>query len=169
MMNQFRWGNISNPKVYLCETNLRMISLFRRNFGMLAQALIEENKMDSAIMALDRCYEVIPDYQLSLSLSDLSSLELYYKAGAMDKGNILAEKIFIAASEEMDYFLRFPRKYSNGIKSELQNRKYLLYHLCDITQRYGSEISDTFKQHWDTLFPRENWDLINAQELMDED
>jgi hypothetical protein len=47
MMNRFRWGNAGDPKVYLDETNLRLLSHFRNNFGRLADALIAENNLSS--------------------------------------------------------------------------------------------------------------------------
>ena len=164
MMNQFRWGNVSNPKVYLCETNLRLLRLFRSNFAQLAQALVEENKKDSAIMALDRAYEVIPTYQLSLGYSDLSLLQMYYLAGAKDKGNDLAEKMFKAFSEELDYFQSFPRSISNSVKGELQNRKIFLLHLFDITRQFDRDFFETHKTYWDMKFPNERWDKMLHEE-----
>jgi len=169
MMNVFRWGNLSDPKVYLCETNLRLILHFRRNFGQLADALNEVNKKDSAVMALDRAFEVIPVSKLSLSYSDLFLLQQYYSANAKEKGSDLAEKFFLATSEEMDYFLSFPRKFSNSIRGEMQNRKIILYHICNITQRYDSNLFEKYKLYWDMIFPQERWDMVFPQELDDED
>ena len=166
LMNQFRWGNISDPKVYLDETNLRLLSHFRGNFARLANALIRENKKDSAIMALDRAFEVIPTYQLSLSHFDLSHVEQYYMAGAKEKGNALAGDLFRVASEEMDYYLSFPKNFSSGIKGELQNRKVVMYHLCDLTRQYDQALFETFIKHCDALFPDEQWGRMFRQEML---
>ena len=167
MMNQFRWGNISDPKVYLDETILRLLSLFRGNFARLANALIMENKNDSAIMALDRAYEVIPTYQLSLNYYDLSHVEYYYMAGAKEKGNALAEELFKVTKDELDYFLSFPKELQNSIRGELQNRKYVFFHLCDITRRYDLTLFETFRNVWDAQFPNEQLDrMFQPEELM---
>jgi hypothetical protein len=48
-MHNFRWGGINNPKVYLDENNMRMLSNIRQGFAKLAEALINEGKRDSAI------------------------------------------------------------------------------------------------------------------------
>ena len=169
MMNVFRWGNIQDPKVYLCETNLRLISLFRSNFGRLADALIEENKKDSAVMALDRAFEVIPIHQLALGRSDPYLLELYYRAGAKDKGNDLAEKIFKAASEEMDYLMSFPKNFSASLGGEMRERKIILYHLCSITGRYNHELSEKYRLYWDMIFPQERSDMMFQPEEEEEE
>ncbi len=168
MMNQFRWGNISDPKVYVDETNSRLLSHFRGSiFARLAGALIAEGKKDSAVMALDRAYEAIPTYQLPLGYGDLSLLEQYYRAGAKEKGSALAEAMFKVTSEEMDYYLSFPKTFSNGIKGELQNRKYVMFHLCDITRQFDRNLFETYKTHWDILFPNERWDMMFQQEMLD--
>jgi hypothetical protein len=164
MMNQFRWGNIRNPKVYLDETNLRLLSHFRSNFAQLAHALIMENKNDSAVMALDRAYYEIPTYQLPLDRTDLLLLEQYYRAGAKEKGSALAEELFQIISDEMDYFLSFPKHLQNAIRNEMQIRKYTLFHLCDLTGMYDRNLFETYKKYWDTLFPNERWDKMMQEE-----
>ena len=169
MMNEFRWGNIGDPKVYLDETNTRLLSIFRRNFGTLAGVLNDENKKDSAIMALDRALEVIPVYQLPFSYFDLPLLEQYYRAGAMEKGRALAEEMFRTTSEEVEYLSSFPKRFANSIKNDLQNRKYYtLLQLCDITRQYDRSQFEIFKAQWDAMFPHERWDMLFHQEQFDE-
>ena len=168
MMNQFRWGNISDPKVYLCETNLRLISLFRRNFGQLAGALIAENKKDSAVMALDRAFKVIPTYQLTLNYNDLRLLEYYYKAGAKEKGSALAEEFFKVNSEELEYFMSFPKRFSDGLRFEMQNRRYVLVYVCGFVKQFDRDLYEKFKMQWDAQFPHEPLDLMVSQFFDDE-
>ena len=87
-------------------------------------------------------------------------MEAYYRAGAMDKGNALAEALFKAISEELAYFQSFPRHFANSIKGELQDRKLTLYYLCNYTRLYDREAFEKFKNQWDTMFPFERWDRI---------
>ena len=168
MINQFRWGNISDPKVYLCETNTRLISRFRMNFGRLAGALNAENKKDSAVMALDRAFEVIPTYQLPLSYADLMLLEQYYRAGAMEKGNAMAEEFYRITSEELDYFQSFPKSFTNSIRYEMQNRRYVLVFVCGLARQYDRNLFETFKNRWEAQFPQEPLELL-IQQLFDDD
>jgi hypothetical protein len=164
MMNKFVWGNISDPKVYFCETNLRLISLLRSNFGQLANALVAENKLDSAVLALDRAFKEIPPYQLSFNHMDIPLLEQYYKAGAKEKGSALAEAMFNAASEEMDYFLSFPRRFTNSLRSETQYREYTLFYLCDITWQHDRELFEKFRNYWNIAFPGRPLDSMFVEE-----
>ena len=191
MMNQFRWGNISDPRVYLCETNTRLISHFRHNFGQLAAALVAENKIDSAVRVLDRAYEVIPTYQISLSYADLTHLEQYYRAGkkekenallwypqgeiksvstkATEKGSALAENLFNTISEELYYYMSFPKNLQNSIRNEIQNRRYVLLHTCDLARQYDRSLFDTLRAQWDAMFPHERLDMMFQQMMFDEE
>ena len=168
MMNRFQWGNVSDPSVYICETNSRLLSHFRSNFGRLANALLADNKKDSAILALNRAYEVIPVYQLPLGRSDLSLMEMYYRAEAKEKGDELAEKLFKTITEELEYLMSFPRHLQNSVSSELHNKEVNLYHLCSIARRYESENYDTYRIYWNMLFPNEPLEALMQYEMDDD-
>ena len=168
MMNEFRWGNVSDPRVYICETNSRLLSLKRSNFAQLANALIAVNKNDSAVLSLDRAFEVIPTHQLSYGIMDLSLLEQYYRAGAKEKGGIMAEELFEVISDEMDYLLSFPRHFAGSIRSDLQRREVMLYHLCRITRQHDPELFEKYRPYWNMLFPGEPFNETMLFDLDDE-
>ena len=147
MMNKFRWGNISDPSVYLDETNLRLLTHFRGNFARLAGELNLEGKKDSAILVLDRAFEVIPVYQLSYNYADISFVEQYFSAGAIDKGNELAGKMFETARKELNYYLSFPKKFANSLDREQQLRLYTLSSLNRMAKEYEqTELSEKFEK-----------------------
>ena len=60
LLNRFKWGNASDPDVYLDEVNRRMFNNFRRMFGTLATALAMEGDTARAVEVLHRSEEVIP-------------------------------------------------------------------------------------------------------------
>jgi tetratricopeptide (TPR) repeat protein len=81
LMNKFKWGNMADPRVYLDENNTRMTMNLRNNFGRLAEALLVEGKVDSAVKALDHCLRMMPDPQVPYNFFMLRIAELYYKVG----------------------------------------------------------------------------------------
>ncbi|NNM16737.1 MAG: DUF2723 domain-containing protein, partial [Bacteroidia bacterium] len=83
MMNKFKWGNISDPSVYLDQNNINMSMNLRNNFGRLADALLQEGKRDSAVAVLDHCIEVFPDEAVPYNLVMLRMAESYYKAAIL--------------------------------------------------------------------------------------
>ncbi|MFN5325447.1 MAG: protein O-mannosyl-transferase family [Bacteroidota bacterium] len=78
MVNLFKWGNMSNPHVYLDQNNLNMTMNLRNNFGRLAEALLAEGKRDSAMTALDKCLEVMPDKTVPYNIMMIRVAEMYY-------------------------------------------------------------------------------------------
>ncbi len=156
MMNKFRWGNISDPHVYLDETNLRLLTHFRSNFARLAGALTLEGKKDSAINVLAKGFEAIPTFQLPLNYMDATFVEQYYNAGAMDKGNALAEELFATAKEELNYYLSFPKKFGNALEREQQLRMYTMDSLNRLAKGYKqTELAEKFEKQMQEIFVRE--------------
>jgi hypothetical protein len=147
MMNQFRWGNISDSSVYLDETNLRLLVHFRNNFARLAGALSLEGKKDSAVNALNKAFEVIPATQLPLNYMDLSFVEQYYAADAINEGNALAERIFSTALNELQYYQSFPKQFQSHLEREQRIRLYMMDTLSRLAKgARQNELSERFEQ-----------------------
>jgi hypothetical protein len=158
MMNQFRWGNISDSTVYLDETNLRLLSHFRSNFARLAGELTLEGKKDSAVRALDRAFEVIPAYQMPLHYMDVMFVEQYYAADAFEKGNQLAKSLFAIANKELQYYSGFPKNLqsSSDLTQDINFRQYTLEMLTRLAVGYKqTELAEQFSKEMNEKFPQE--------------
>jgi tetratricopeptide (TPR) repeat protein len=81
MVKEFHWGNMNDERVYLDQNNLNMTMNLRNNFSRLAESLLREGKRDSAIVALDKCLEVMPDKTVPFNIMMLRITELYYAIG----------------------------------------------------------------------------------------
>jgi uncharacterized membrane protein len=79
MMNKFRWGNIDKPEIYLDQNNLNMTMNFRNNFARLADGLIEQGRLDSAMKCLDRMNKEIPDATVPYNVMMLRPIEQYFQ------------------------------------------------------------------------------------------
>jgi hypothetical protein len=78
MVNTFKWGNMSDPRVYLDQNNLNMTMNLRNNFGRLAESLLAEGKRDSAMIALDKCIQEMPDNTVPYNVMMIRIAEMYY-------------------------------------------------------------------------------------------
>jgi hypothetical protein len=85
MVNEFKWGNMNDERVYLDQNNLNMTMNMRNNFSRLAESLLREGKRDSAIVALDRCLEVMPDKTVPFNIMMIRIAELYYAVANFNK------------------------------------------------------------------------------------
>ena len=89
-MTRFDWIGISKATQ---DENL-MCSLIRFNIERLADALISENKLDSAKMVLDKCLEALPNEKVFFDFYQMSSIaEDYYKIKQFETGNKILKQI----------------------------------------------------------------------------
>ncbi|OFX88406.1 MAG: hypothetical protein A2W99_07940 [Bacteroidetes bacterium GWF2_33_16] len=132
MMNKFRWGGIETD-IYLDENNIRMYSNLRSNFGRLADKLIEENKIDSALLVLDRCMDLMPENKIPFNNTMLPVISAYYSAGNVEKANQLVEILIEKMYLELDYYFSLDSKISRDISNEKQVNLYTLQEIYRIT------------------------------------
>ncbi len=137
LINKFVWGGIANPKVYLDENNMRMLSNFRNNFARLAEALVKENKIDSAKVVLNKCLEVMPIDRIPLNYWALPLVEQFYNVKLIDKANTLVDKLLTTTDEELKYYFRLRGKFAEGIDYEKRVNMQVLNELVRITDANG--------------------------------
>jgi hypothetical protein len=165
MMNKFRWGNMSDPRVYLNQNNQNMAMNFRNNFARLAESLLAEGKRDSALKALDRCLEVMPDETVPYNLFILRIADTYYdcaryKAGegaalpvapgrenaaqsaahAVAMGNAIVQRLGEITEDDLRYYLSLKgTKYFKGIERDLQQGMAILQELQRLARNAGQD------------------------------
>jgi hypothetical protein len=137
LVNQFRWGGIGKEDLYLDENVMRMLGNFRSGFAQLADALIRQNKIDSARIALDKCIEVIPDTVVPYNVYNVLIVEGYYRIGDKDQALMLAEKIRDNVYDDLDYYESLGPGYENYLLYEKQLAFYTLNELRGMATTYG--------------------------------
>ncbi len=137
MVNKFKWGGVNNPKVYLDENTLRMLGNFRSTFARLAIQLINENKKDSARIALNRCMEVIPDKVVPFNVFNILLIEAYYRLGDMETANNMAATLKKNIYQDMNYFISLGNKYSSYLVYEKRVALYSMTELARLGETYN--------------------------------
>ena len=106
MINKFKWGGANNPKVYLDENSLRMCRTFRMMFVKLIAALLEEGKNDKALIALNKCVEVLPDVTVPRGSESLSLADAYYELGEKAKAEMIMNEILARSEGALQWYAR---------------------------------------------------------------
>jgi hypothetical protein len=122
----FKWGNISNPDVYVDENVSGMMTNFRNNFGRLALELIKENKKDSARIVLDKCMQVLPDTVLPHNIFSLALVDGYMQVGDTIAASSIRNKLMNNVFNDLDYYVSLGKKYENSLVYEKQVAFYVL-------------------------------------------
>ncbi len=156
LMNKFEYGNMNDPSVYIDENNSRMMTNIRNVFNRLASGLIEEEKMDSAVAVIDRCFELIPREIVPYEFFTIALIENYYKAGASEKGKVVLQEAFETFNDELQYFLSFDHRFSQtqSINDEIQRNLFFAQRLEQIARTFGDEemskkIGDAMQQNFE--------------------
>ncbi|MCH5177353.1 MAG: DUF2723 domain-containing protein [Prevotellaceae bacterium] len=162
MMNKFRYGNLSQPGLYIDETSMRMCYTHRKWFALLAEALVKEGKMQKAIEVLDRCEKEIPSYNVPHCFESGSFFlaEYYIEGGKYQKAVAILEDLEKRSAE---YATWYNQLSDNRFAAVLFDNTQHIKILASIAQMYddmskadkkhGKEMEKRLKRVNDTLTP----------------
>ncbi|MBS1763925.1 MAG: DUF2723 domain-containing protein [Bacteroidetes bacterium] len=175
MMNKFKWGNMSDPRVYLDQNNLNMTMNFRNNFARLSENLLQEGKRDSAMKVLDKCTEVMPDKTVPYNIMMLRIAELYYRGAQqnegtlaltgdvehqstsdkadIDKGNIIVKRLADIYENDLNYYLSLKgTSYAKGVDRETNQGMAVFQELIRLSKIDNQKaITDDLQKRYDQL------------------
>ena len=139
LVNEFTWGNLGDPDVYLDETNMRMTMNFRNNFARLANALIQEGKKEKAQNVLDKCMEIMPEEAIPFDYFVLPIADGYYKIGNFEKGNEITEKLIDIYLNNIKYYFSFRGEKAKLIDREKQLSLEVFQRISRMTKVYEQD------------------------------
>ncbi len=160
LMNKFIYGRMNEHDVYLDYFHKWTLSVlrFRHSFTRLAQALINENKKDSAIAVLDRCQFLMPPRALPDDMFTVGIADAYLAAGDSIKGIKVLNNYFKTCTEELNYYLTlnphfqsladYEINYNMGALNQIQEvaakyklplQKEIAYNISEFNVLYGTD------------------------------
>lgn len=137
------WGNVQQSKVYVDENGRHLLQIFRGAYVRLAMELAVGGRADSAVKVLDCVEKVLPWRKVGITQSSqltsscVSPVVAYFMAGAVDKGNALAEDLYRALWLEQKYYWSFPVSMSGSVTQQLKDRAQTLKTLREIAKMNG--------------------------------
>ncbi|MFI3306294.1 MAG: DUF2723 domain-containing protein [Rikenellaceae bacterium] len=110
LLNTFRYGNLSDPSVYVDYTiqyNLNA-SKTREGFARVATAYLERGEREKAVELLDAALDRLPTSQLRFTPANtIPIIEGYYMAEEYQKGDLLLMEYAQCVVEYIEYYLTF--------------------------------------------------------------
>lgn len=152
VMQDFKWGNMEKPNVYIDENNARMMMNIRNTFDRLAGGLVAEGKNDKAVQVLDRCDELVPHNVVPYNYFSLLMSETYYKAGQPEKAKKIITTMVDSYKEQLDYFFRLRGNLRKSVDEDIQRDLYFMRELTSVATRNNQpelvkEVSATFNSY----------------------
>jgi MFS family permease len=135
VMENFKWGNMNDPKVYIDENNARMMMNIRNTFDRLAESLVAEGQNDKAIKVLDRGIELIPHKIVPYNYFSLLMSETYFKAGQPEKAKEIITTMMNSYKEQLDYYFKMKPAMRNSVDDDIQRSLYFMREINMICTR----------------------------------
>lgn len=141
LFNNYKWGNMNDPSVYIDENNSRMMTNIRNNFNRLGSALVQEGKMDSAKTVILKGFELVPTAVVPFEYFSLEMLQTLYQTGAREEAGKLAEAAFNSFNGMAAYLMSLPAHFqiSGDVNEEIQRNIFYLQKLERTCTNFGDE------------------------------
>lgn len=159
LMNQFVWGNMNDPSVYLNEDHIRLSTGFRNVFRRLAEALLEEEEPERAVAVLDRAMEVMPGHNVPYDYFSMLIGETYYFADAVEKGNVIFEELVKTEEENLRWYFSFSGQEASLLEGSMQESLIILQRISQLAKLKEQE---DLAQKADEVFNRYYETYMNA-------
>lgn len=141
LMVNAKFGNVADPKVYLCsftENTLRTVR-YRETFARLANELTAQGDSVKAIQVLDQVMEVLPVNKYRYNTELVPVIEAYWNAGQHAKGDALAKDYIRNIGQYVDYYDRFTGKQGEYVDGAIKSKLSELYDIAESAKASGKE------------------------------
>jgi len=148
LMNEnVRWGRLNEPDVTVDRESMRNSPMGKQSYLRLAQSLVNIQKYDSAIQVLDRGLYFFPNNKFIFDYYTLTWGELYYRSGAMEKGDSVMTLVAKRYSDDIDYYMSLEGNFANYYNNDLQQSLAVLQRVAQIAKQYKrDELSTKIEQ-----------------------
>jgi MFS family permease len=99
-----KWGNLHRPDVTVDRESARNSRLPKQNYLRAAETLLQEGEPEKAITLLDTCLYYFPHEKFTYDFLIVPFAEIYFEAGADEKGMKVLEESANVFMDDMRYF-----------------------------------------------------------------
>ncbi len=136
MMQKFRWKNPARKNIYLDETATRIASTTRDAFVRLSDALIQENKKDSAERVLDKAFEVFPNDYLPYNYASFLLAKDYLKIKRPEKSIPVFEMLLHQSYRKLNYYFNLEKKHQSYLRGDIYKTFMILNEILEASREY---------------------------------
>ncbi len=135
-MNKCKWGNLSDPKVYIDPESRNSSYRPKMEMARTAQDLVEHGKTKEATQLMDMFFKNFPDNKFPYDQTILPFIDLYYRTGGTDKANKIADRLSQTALQNIDYYQSFSSADQQVFQNDMEMDLGILEQLQSIAGKY---------------------------------
>ena len=152
---RFKFGNVSQPGIYLDETVTRMCYTHRRLLAQLALHLADEGEDEKAAQVLALSEKEIPTYNVPADFASgsLDMARTYAALGQNDKAKAYVDELWKKSSQYMQWFCSLDGQRFASYQRDCQMHLYIMQMLAQIAddidektgEQYAKKLEDAFR------------------------
>lgn len=115
----FSMSGAAKNNIYYDEKNRLLFLIYRQNAAELAYSLVAVNRKDDAVKVLDHYMSMVSETAMPFDVllydrSIMLIVDAYYRAGAIEKGRKIADKMVKNITDEVNYYKSLKEEYQGG-------------------------------------------------------
>jgi hypothetical protein len=157
LINKYNFSQYADKNIFLSGDFTRVVQSYRIIHFRLAQALIEEQKIDSAEIVLDKCFQCFPQSTISFEGSCIYLTRSYIECGtstAIEKGLGYLDKFVDQVIEENAYYMKFAGMKADIVARDLDINKSYLYAIDQYCKELLSTIDAKYTSKLKTIIDK---------------
>ncbi len=152
VMNRYRWGNLTEPGIYLDETVTRMCYTHRRLLASLALELVREGKGDKALAIAQLSEEKIPASVLPHNYlwGSMDIAQVWMALSHNDKAEAIAAHLATTACEYLQWYASLKPSMQAASKRNIIYNVYQLGSAIEMLEMTESPILEEMDKKLET-------------------
>ena len=132
-----KWGSLNQKGVVPDRESVRNMSYAQLAYSRLAQALVNHNQLDSAVIVMDKFQEFFPNEKFPVEIHTYQFPEMYYICGAIDKGDTYMRNLVDNYSDKVRYYGGMKPKFRKYYQEDIDEAMSLLKHFNGVAKKYN--------------------------------
>jgi hypothetical protein len=151
------WGSLNQENVVPDRESVRNMSYAQLAYSRLAQALVNHDQFDSAVIVMDKFQEFFPNEKFPAEIHTYQFPEMYYICGASEKGDAYLMTLANNYCDKIQYYGKMKPKFKKYFEEDIDEGMSLLKHFVDVAKKYernelAQDISDRMMQYFDLYY-----------------
>lgn len=136
LMHKCKWGNLSDPRVYVDPESLNNSMKPKMDFFLVSETLLEQGRKKEAADLVNLYLKCFPDPKFPYDMYNLPFAEIFYKSGDTLKANTMVKRISEICRQDLDYYHSFTGKEKENFTDDIQTSMEVLNRLKSMTMEF---------------------------------
>jgi hypothetical protein len=165
LMNKYDFSQYADKNIFLSEDYTRMTINLKIFFFRLAEALAQENKMDSLELVLDKYNEWFPQETVPYMGIDYTYIARLYLTcdtpKAIEKGITYYNRYVDQLVEEITYYRKFKGRKADIVSGELNRSLYSIREINQMCNQFSQTLDQKYKDMLASVIDRTSIYVVN--------